>query len=194
MTAPSDINLIPQTEVAQQTETHAIKLSTIISLILLVIVIGVSGVLFYIYSNLKTQNTALNDQINSLRTRINSQSAIEINARNLDKKYSTLVNIFDKRIYYSMLLTELKARKPQNLDIDGMEIKDGTVIISGKSDTYIAVSDFVNNLLNTNFSDGNPKLQKLFTSVVLNTVELSETDGRVEFLVVVSFDATFLKP
>lgn len=194
MPAPLDINLIPQTEVVKQEEGHLVRVSTIVSIVLLVIVLGVGGVVWFNFSQVDSQNKVLLNQLADLRSKIMAQSDVEINARTLDKKYAVLTNVLNSRVYYSLLLREIKVRKPGNLTLTDLEVKGGTAHISGEADTYISISSFVNNLLNDSFVGGNPKLQKLFTAVSLNSVELSETNGRVKFFIVVSFDTSLLKP
>ncbi len=194
MDIPLDINLIPQAEVQKQEEVRVTKFSTIITIFILFVTVGVTGYFLYTFSQLDTQNKGLSEQVTNLYAKINSQAKVEINARNLDKKYNSLTSIMDSRSYYSMLLTETKARKPDNLEIQGMDVKGGMATVTGKADTYIAISSFINNLLDKKFTTGNPKLQNLFTSVALNSVELASEDGRVKFLIVVNFDTTLLRP
>src|SRR3989344_3458553 len=98
------INLIPQEEKQEQTKTQLVKLSTVFTIILFVIVAGISGYLFYQTYSLKTQIQLHEANITDLRAQIQNQSQIEIIARNLESKYKALNSILTDRLYYSLLL------------------------------------------------------------------------------------------
>lgn len=186
------INLIPRQEVAIQTETKLISLSTIISYVVLGVVSLVSIIFLVISINTKNQLASLDANIESIRASIKAQSPIEIVARNLDKKYEVLMGIFNERNYYSKLLSELYVRKPEGVEILDFSIhEDNTIDISGKADVYLQVADFTNRLVNENFTDGNPALRKLFTEVTLNSVNL-ESSG-AGFSIKIKFDPSRLK-
>lgn len=188
------INLIPQEEVQEQIKVRLVKFSTIISLFLFLIVAGVSAYFFYATQNLKKQIVALDQEIDKYRNEITTLSDVEVIARNLDKKYNALKAIFNKRIYYSMLVQELYVRKPTTIKFDSFSSRDDTKLsISGDADDYISVADFTNNLLNQSFSSGNEKLKNLFTSVTLNSVSLNSKDSKVSFAITVEFNKELLK-
>ena len=188
------INLIPQEEVQEQIKVRLVKFSTIISILIFLVVGGIAGYYFYLTHNLKTQITALDTEIDGYRKDITALSDIEVIARNLDKKYSALKALFAKRIYYSMLVQELYSRKPASVKFDTLTTREDTKLnISGDADSYIAVSDFTNNLLNEDFVGGDEALKKLFTSVTLNSVSLDSKDNRVSFSVVLQFNKELLK-
>jgi len=186
------INLIPRQEIAIQTETKLLSLSTIISFVLLGL-ISIVAIYFLVVSyNLKKQGTELDANIESLRSSIKSQSALEIVSRNLDKKYDVLSSIFKNRSYSSRLLFELYSRKPEGVSISDFSLREGGLLeISGKADIYLLVADFTNALVNENFENGDPLLKKLFTEVTINAVNL-ESDG-AGFSISVKFDESKLK-
>ncbi len=181
---PETINLIPKEERVQQTKTKVVKFSTILAVIILVLV-SLAGAYFYyrVYS-LKQQIVALDTSIESLRGGINDLADIEINARNLYSKSTTLQAIFDERIYYSRLLRELEVSTPEDVVVDSFGLgKDGsTVSVSGRAESYNAVQDFSNRLLERAF----------FSEVELHSVGLESRLDKIAFFVVVTFNTELL--
>lgn len=188
-----DINLIPQSEVVEQIKTKAVKTSTLMSLIFLGVVVLICTYLFIVTIGIKKQIAAADSAIASLRGRINELSLVEISARNLDKKYKVLNTLFAQRPKYSALLEELNIRKSQEITIDSLDLKIGSMNISGSAGNYIAIAGFVNNLLSKTFEGGNAKLKEVFTSVSLNSVSLEKSTNKVSFFIVVNYDESLLK-
>ncbi len=183
----NDINLIPQTEVVEQKKTQAVKSSTIFSIVILSISLAVAACYFINLTNLEGKISQTNKEIESLRSNIKMMSEIEVSARNLDKKYSALETLFSKRSKYSLLLREINDRKPEDVSISSLDVKVGEISISGVSNSYISVADFVNNFLNVNFEGGNPDLKDIFTAVSLNSVSLEKSSNTVKFFILVSY-------
>ena len=168
-------------------------MSTVLSIVFLVIITLVSGYFLYSISSLKKQLSGVNSDVEGLRKDIQTKADIEIKARNLDKKFSSLQLVFDQQYKYSLLLQEVRSRKPQFLDIESMDLKAGKMNVTGKADNYISIAEFINNLLNHSFTGGTKGLENLFTSVSLNSVSLENTENRIQFFIVVDFDPTLLK-
>lgn len=188
------INLIPRQELEKQAEVKVLNLSTIVSFVLLGIVSIVSIYLLINTTSLKRQISTLDSSISSLRSNIKSLSSIEIIARNLDKKNKVLSAIFKDRFYYSKLMEELNARKPQGVNIVDLNLRENnTLNISGKADNYILVAEFTNTLLDKSFSNGNATLKDVFGEVTLNSVNLENKGGGVNFSITVEFTPQKLK-
>lgn len=183
----NDINLIPQAEVTEQRKSKAVKSSTLMFIVLLLISVGVSAFFFIKVSGLNSNIKQLDSEIETLRGKIKASSNLEVSARNLDKKYSALNKLFTTRSKYSLLLKEIEARRPDNVEITNFDVKQGQVSISGISGSYISVSNFVNNFLNKEFADGNPDLKDIFIDVSLNSVSLDKGSNSVKFFIVVSY-------
>lgn len=188
-----DINLIPQTEVVEQQKTKAVKTSTIVSLAFLGVVFLIGAYLFITTLGIKNQISAADSAIASLRGRINELSLVEISARNLSKKYKVLNTLFSQRPKFSSLLEELSIRKPKEISIDSLDIKTGSINVSGSARNYIAIAGFVNNLLSKTFEGGNAKLKEVFTTVSLNSVTLEKSTNQVKFFIVINYDDSLLK-
>lgn len=183
----NDVNLIPQTEVIEQKKSAVVKSSSILSVILFIIALGISA---YYFTNLAKVNGDIkktDTEIENYRGQIKSMSDIEIAARNLDRKYNALKTLFIGRSKYSLLLKEIEARRPEGVTIQNSDVKVGQISISGTSDTYISVKTFVDNFLNKEYQEGNPDLRDIFISVSLNSVSLDKSDNNVKFLLVVSY-------
>jgi len=188
------INLIPKQEIEKQTEVKVLNLSTIISFVLLGIVSIVSIYLLVSTTGIKRQVRTLDASITSLRSNIKSLSSIEIIARNLDKKHKVLASIFKDRSYYSKLMDELNARKPGGVNIIDLNLRENNKLnITGKADTYILVAEFTNTLLDKSFANGSPLLKDLFGEVTLNSVNLENKGGGVNFSITLEFSAQKLK-
>jgi Tfp pilus assembly protein PilN len=188
------INLIPRQELEKQAEVKVLNLSTIVSFVLLGIVSIVSIYLLINTTSLKRQISTLDSSISSLRSNIKSLSSIEIMARNLDKKNKVLSAICKDRFYYSKLMEELNARKPQGVNIVDLNLRENnTLNISGKADNYILVAEFTNTLLDKSFSNGNATLKDVFGEVTLNSVNLENKGGGVNFSITVEFTPQKLK-
>lgn len=187
------INLIPQEEIREQQKTFAVKLSTVFTVIILVIVSLVTAFFYYRQGILKSSITQSEKEIDRLRQEIQGMSEIEISARNLDKKFSVLKGIFHERSKYSLLLEELDARKPAGVDFDSLDVRDNTANLTGNAENYVAIAAFSNNLLDKNFSGGNETLKPLFPKVSLNTTNIDNSSNRVTFTIVITFDPTLLR-
>lgn len=188
-----DINLLPQSEIVEQSKVKAVKVSTIFSAIFLVLVLGVAGYVLYLDNKTKSEIASLDSQIQSFRNEIVSRSAIEITVRNLDKKQRALKTIFDDQKKYSMLMEELRIRKPAEVVLESADVVDGKININGTANNYIEIANFVNNLLSTEFTGGAQTLGKLFTSVSLNSVSMESTKNEIQFFLVVDFDSGILR-
>jgi Tfp pilus assembly protein PilN len=188
------INLIPEQEVQEQTKSFVVKLSTVVTIILLVLMAVLSGVLFYRTTKLKSTLTSLASEIDAYRASITALSPVEISARNLDKKYSTIKEILATRSMYSLLASELAARIPSGIAISSFTIQKGTTIgLTGFADNYLTISQFTNDLLDANYEGGKPELKKLFTAVMLNSVQLERARNQVTFSIEVTFNPEILK-
>lgn len=188
------INLIPEQEVQEQTKSFVVKISTIITILLLVVVAAISSFMFYKTYRLKSDLKAVNVEIENYRASIIALSPVEVSARNLDKKYVVLKDILSTRSAYSLLSSELEARRPQGIYISSFSIQKGnTVNLAGLADNYLTISQFTNDLLSTNFPNGNPDLKNLFTTVMLNSVQLERARNQVVFAIDVTFNPETLK-
>lgn len=184
----SDINLISQTEVVEQKKTKAVKGSTVFTLVVFFLSLLAALYCFITIKGIDNQISKLDNSITSLRGKIQSLSDIEVSSRNLSKKYIALKSLFSQRPKYSLLLNELKARMPSDIEIDSLDVSYGKMSVSGSSTEYILIADFINNLLNKDFSGGNQKLKGLFTEVILNSVSLERSSNTLKFFIVVSYD------
>jgi len=182
-----DINLIPQTEVVEQKRSKIVSSSTVFSIILLIVALGVSAYLYSTLSKINSDIKKTDAEIASLRSDVQSMADVEVAARNLDKKYSALKSLFENRSKYSLLLKEFEARKPDDVSRQSFDVKPGQISVSGTSGSYISVKAFMDNLLNKDFLDGNPSLKDIFTSISLNSVNLDKSTNSVKFMIVVNY-------
>ncbi|HLC93668.1 MAG TPA: PilN domain-containing protein [Patescibacteria group bacterium] len=179
------INLIPQEEKQEQTKTQLVKMSTLFAIFFLVIVGLVSFYYFYQVSSVKTRIKEHESNIERLRGEIANLSSIEITARNLDTRYQALTSIYISRVYYSLLLEEVLKHVPEVITIVDFTINTGNKItLTGESDNYIAISEFVTNL---------SKDDKIFKNVTLNSVSLESRANSISFFVSVEFIPEALK-
>jgi Tfp pilus assembly protein PilN len=191
---PQSINLIPQQEVHEQAKHTIVKFSTVLSIFFVFVVAGVSAYYYFEASKVKKEADLLDEQVVAARNEINSLSVIEVSARNLDAKYKVLQQLFNSRVYYSLLLGELLARKPDAITIKDFGLFTGNKLsVSGSGPSYIVISGFVNNLVDSAEIYSNKKLQGLFKSVTLNTVTMENTTGLINYSVTLEFDPQLLR-
>lgn len=188
-----NINLIPESEKQEQVKVKAIKVSTILSVLLLVASGLISGWFYYRAYNIKNELTALDSNIDSLRTSIKNQSPMEIVARNLYTKFVALQNIYSTGFKYSGLISELHKRKTDGIVIDSFSLGMNSVVnLSGTGDNYILVAKLMRDLTDPAFPGATPGLEKLFKSVSLTSVSLSNSQNRATYVMSVSYDPALL--
>lgn len=188
------INLIPQQEVQEQTQTKVVKLSSIVTVIVCVLVAIISGLIIYQQVQINNEISAVNAEVDTLRQSIVSKAAVEVVARNLDKKYSTIQGIFSSRNVFSRLASEVASRTPNGVVLESFTLQKGGVInLAGSADNYISIATFTNNLLDKNFAGGDPTLKDLFTSVTLNSVSLEKSINSVRFSINVNINNDALR-
>ncbi len=187
------INLIPQSEVVEQTKEKVAKLSTVLSIVTLFLVIGLSG-FFYYYTNKLKKDLVVKDQsIKSYQDRIDGLYEIEATARNLEAKYNKLKGIFDNNVKYSILLRELRLRSSGIVSIQNLSFGlNDTINLTGDGDNYISIAKFIKNVNDINFSSASNGMSKLFTGITLNTVSLENRTNRAQFFIVINFDRKLL--
>lgn len=182
---PESINLIPHEEKQVQVTAQAVKLSTVVTIFLFLIVAAVSGFFYYRIYTLKAQSKDLDFKITAHRAAITELATIEITARNLDARYQALSGIYGSRVYFSKLLKEVKDRTPSSVVIDSFTIIPGNKItINGTSQSYISIADFINKLA---------EADSVFTDVSLNSVNLEKSTNRIGFYVMVTYNPEVLK-
>jgi len=189
------INLIPQEEQQAQQKTQIVRMSTIFSIILLILVGGIAGYYFYLSNSMSSRLAAETATTEALRGEIKKLASIEIVARNLDKKYTTLRDIFNTREKYSLVLKDLKVRTPQSITVTDLSLaKDQTLAVSGDGTDYLAVSAFASYLTGENVAQSTeaekyPELEKnkIFKAVSLNSVSLDAQKKNVNFFLVLSY-------
>ena len=177
----------------EQQKAKAVGVSTVVSVVVLVVAVGVSTYFLIKTNNTKKRIKELDANIERLRSTVRGLSDIEIVARNLDKKYQALDEMLKTRPYYSMLLQEMNTRRPDDIVVEDLTLREAERLnISGKGTTYISVADFTNRLMNASFEGGDPGLKKVFTKVTLNSVSLENKSGNVNFSIVAEFDPKLL--
>src|SRR3989338_5153115 len=190
---PESINLVPTHEKSQQQKEKLVKAGTIVSIILLVLTIGIAGYYFYSISRIKETSKTLDSDIEVLRSDIKKLADIEISGRNLYTKFLTLKLVFGNRLYYSFLLEELQKRVPSDVFIESLTASRlGELSISGSASNYLSIAKFINTLTDQKFSLAGKGLEKLFTDVKLNSVNLDVQTDSAKFFIVVSYDGKVL--
>ena len=183
----NNINLIPQEEIQLQQKGKAVQGTTIFFILLTVVTLGVSGYFYYKNTTLTAKNNSLTTQIEAERTAIKSLSETEVILRNLDKKYNFLSGLINGRLHYSKLLTELKTRQPEGINVEALDVKAGSLNYTGNADNYVLIANFINSLLNKDFPGGDSNLKELFTEVKLNSVTLDQNRSTVRFFIVINY-------
>jgi Tfp pilus assembly protein PilN len=190
------INLIPKEERSEQQQVKVVRASSVITIIMLVSVVAVSGYYWYLTSSVKRQISAQEQKIETYRRDITNLSDIEISARTLDSKYKILQEIYSENRNYSVLLDELNKRVPAGVTVTSFGVSGeelNNINLSGKGSDYIAVGRLINALSDDNFEFAAEGLGPLFTDVTLNSVTLDTQGLEVSYFIVVSFDTSLIK-
>jgi len=182
-----DINLLTKEEKIEQFRTKAIKVSSVLAVLFLLAVGGVSAKYYFEASDLKKLISSEDQKIAAARDRINSMKSTETLARNLSKKQAVLMEILDNRPHYSELLSQFYGRIPSGVGVKSLNFTDKTSLtLSGTASNYLLVSDFLKNL-------NDSSEENIFRSATLNSVKLNAGSSTVDYSLVVSFDAEGLK-
>lgn len=189
----ADINLIPNSEKKEQVKVKAVKATTIVSIVVLILVSAVGFYLFTQTSSLKQKMELSKGNTDILRQDIQNLSETEIVARNLGQKYATISEIFKTRNYFSIMQDEFKKRVPEFVEIATFGIgRDNTINVSGEGGDYIAIARFINNLSDMKFEGADPALSGLFTDVSLSSVNLDTQSSKAKFFIVITYDPALL--
>lgn len=185
------INLIPETEQKEQQKVKIVRSSSVITILMLLVAVGVSAYFFYDANKLQTNIEEQNTLIENYRQDISQMSDIEIEARKLDAKYKILEEIYSTNRNYSILLHEFDKRLPYpNVKVESFVLGGenlNTINVSGNGDKYLFIATFMNTLIDTNFNEAKDGLEDLFTEVTLTSVDLdSQTEG-ADYNIVVNF-------
>jgi Tfp pilus assembly protein PilN len=189
------INLIPEEEQQEQQKARIIKMSTVVSVVIFVIVAGLSAYFFYKTATMKSEIDVYNEDIEVLRGKISDLAEIEIIARNLDARYGALQTLLSERMYYSQLLKEFYKRIPSSVVVHTFNyntVRD-SISVSGTGLDYMAVSSFITALNNSSFEGSAPGLEGLFTDVLLNSVTSDAQSDEAAFFIEVSVNGVLLK-
>lgn len=187
---PETINLIPFEERYEQTKVKVVKSSAVLSVILFILAAGISAYYYYQAAALKVKIQDKEAEIGNLRSKIQELASVEINARNLDKKYNALSTIFVDRPYYSLLLDKFRENTPASIYIQNLNYRGetSTLTIDGLTDEFILLSDFSDQLLAAKIGD-----KQVFTNVEIRSVNSSQRFNKIEFNLVVTFNQEALK-
>ncbi len=173
------VNLIPQEEVHEQVKEQVVKMSTVFSVLLFLIVGGISFYFYNTVNSLKSDIKKTDSEIESFRKEISSMANVEISARNLSTKYNILKDLMKSREKYSILLANLKEKTPSTIVVANMtDSANNSLAISGTGETYTSIADFANSL-----TDG----ETVFSNVSLNSVSYENKSSRVSYSIVVTY-------
>ena len=187
------INLVPREVKTEQVKVQVVRASTVITILLLLIVGGIAG--YYNYTNIATKSSIEENEAEIVRLRkdIEDMADIEVVARNLDKKYSSIKEILGARSYYSLLMEETKRRIPEDVILVEFVLnKTGTISFDGSGQTYLSISQFFRNL-STPEEGTDPKFETLFSDVTLNSVNFDNRDNTAKYSITTKFSGEALK-
>jgi Tfp pilus assembly protein PilN len=182
-----DINLLTKEERQEQIKNKVVKTSSVLAVIFLIIVGFASAYFFAQIQSLKSKIKQEDQTIETMRSQIEKMAPVEITARNLYQKYTIIKGIFSGRVYTSYLLRHFESKIPGGVTVDTFTPeKETDISITGNAPNYIAVSDFLKNLI------AKEDVQ-VFTSARLSSVTLNSADRTVKFAIVISYDPEVLK-
>ena len=182
-----DINLLTKEEKVEQIQEKVVKVSSVLTVLLLLVVSGFSAKYYFEASDLKKLILSEDQKIETARDKINSMKSTEVLSRNLSKKQEVLREILDNRLYYSELLSQFYERIPSGVGVKSLSFTDkASITLSGTASNYLLVSDFLKNLNNSD-------AENIFQSATLSSVKLNASSSTVDYSLVVGFDKERLK-
>lgn len=190
------INLVPQEEKKEQRKEQLVKFSSVVSVLLLLLVSGISGYFWYQKNTVNKAIAAAEVRIAKSRTDITALSDIEVVARELDAKYKILDEFFGSKRRYSILLDELNKRIPLgNVFVDTFAITGANkevLNISGSGLDYIAIARFIDTLSDKEYEGATQGFEGMFNNVTLNSVTLDNQGSAVNYFIVTNYDTNLL--
>jgi hypothetical protein len=191
------INLVPNEEIKSQRKGKIVKLSSLISIVLLLAAAGVAGYFWYQLDSLNKELTVSKDKVSAHRRDIENLSSIEQTARELDVKYTAVNDFLSGNVAYSIILTEFDKRKLDDITIESFSFSDnssGTSInISGSGSNYLSIAKFIEIMSDEDYALADSRYKDLFTSVTLNSVSRDAQSAEVSFFMVISYDTSLLE-
>jgi Tfp pilus assembly protein PilN len=183
----ADINLLTKEEKVKQFRLKAVKASTLISILFLIISGGFSAYYYLQVRELKSSVEAVNNRVSSARATIDEMATVEIAARNLYQKYSIIEDILIDRPHYSFLLEHFEAKIPPGVSVESFSFRgDDEISISGEASSYITVSNFLGNLKA-------PEEAQVFEDASLGSASLNSADRTVSYSITIIYDIESLK-
>lgn len=177
---PQDINLIPKEVVKERTAQSAQSSFVLFCLFLIVISIILSVVAGVLATNSSASLTAIKSEVNQKENKIKTLNEIEKVASNLQQRLTFIKSVFDSKILYSKIITELEQKLIAGIAVTNVDITPEYVIsIKGISSSTTVLQNYIKNISSEN---------SLFLDLKIMEVSINEGKGTVDFKVDATID------
>ncbi len=172
----ADINLIPAEEKTSDSLASLQHKLTIFSVLLLAVVAVFTIVTLVMFTQLKSQETALNERISKAATAVSSNQLSEWLLSTVSKKADSANKVLASRLLYTDVLTKTAELMPQGVYFSDFKLSGTKVTTSAKAKTSADVANLVSSFVTTDQG------KKLYSSISIDSLA-SDDKGNYAFSV-----------
>jgi hypothetical protein len=180
MTERKEIELIPKEIEAAKSKDTLERRVRLFGFLFFIVSLLIFGGIFAFRLSLATKLSGLEEDSAKEVAGITQFAEVEAKVLGLENKSSALTKILAQRDYFSIALAAVVgASQPANLKVTGVTIQKDNVLITinGETASYVTLASFLQNLVDDS------KGGKLFTSVLLSSVNQNNAKGMAEFVI-----------
>ncbi|HLD96315.1 MAG TPA: PilN domain-containing protein [Patescibacteria group bacterium] len=179
MVERKEIELIPKEIEAAKSKDTLVRRVRLFGFLFFLVSLTIFGGIFAFRLSLATRLAGLEEDSAREVASIAQFAEVESKVLGLENKSAALTKILAQRDYFSSVLAAVAASQPANLKVTGVTIQKDSVLITinGETASYVTLASFLQNLVD----DG--KGGKLFTSVLLSSVNQNNAKGTAEFVI-----------
>jgi len=180
MAERKEIELIPKEIEAAKSKDTLVRRVRLFGFLFFIVSLLIFGGIFAFRLSLATKLAGLEEDSAREVAGIAQFAEVEAKVLGLENKSSALAKILAQRDYFSIALAAVVgASQPANLKVTGVTIQKDNVLITinGETASYVTLASFLQNLVDDS------KGGKLFTSVLLSSVNQNNAKGMAEFVI-----------
>lgn len=179
---PQDINLIPNSVVKERSLQSGQNKFIWFCFLLIILTVIVTVVMGVLSTNASAKLTAVKEEINQKELKIKSLQDVEKSAVTLQQRLAFIKNIFDSKIVYSKLITEIESKLISGIAVTNVDVSadDFVVTITGAASSTTVLQNYIQNI---------SKTDSLFLNLKILEVSINEGKGTVDFKVEATLDS-----
>ncbi|MBF8249677.1 MAG: hypothetical protein HW400_278 [Candidatus Levybacteria bacterium] len=161
----TNINLLLRTDKESLKQKNRIRILNSVAVITLIIVVSISLGIFMLVQaanpeSIKKEQADVIGKISQFQTRQAKLFIINNRVENIDEILKTRKDL-------TKTMSSLLAKIPRDLSVDNFEIDGSTVLITGQSNSLVAIGEFINNLTDM------ARKKEIIKSLTLNSLSLN---------------------